>query len=353
MAFVKPFIKSKKKLKVGINGFGRIGRLAFRVLYERSDEFEVVAVNDLTNDPTIEYLLEFDTTFGRFAGKIDPGAPEGEFFVDGRRVAVFSERDPKKLKWGDFGVDIVLDSTGVFRSSDLLQAHLDGGAKRVVLSAPAKGNIDATIVMGVNHESLTADHKIVSNASCTTNCLAPVAKILNDTFGGIQKGFMTTVHAYTNDQRILDLPHRDLRRARGAGNNIIPTTTGATAAVGKVIPDLAGKLNGLSMRVPVPDGSIVDLTAILGKSASAKDINEAFKAAAEGPLKNLLFLETKPLVSSDIIGNSHSCIVDALSTATIQEDMVKVLAWYDNEWGYSNRVADLMALMANLADLGA
>jgi glyceraldehyde 3-phosphate dehydrogenase len=348
MAFVKPFIRSNKKLRIGINGFGRIGRLVFRVLYERPDEFEVVAVNDLTNDPTIEYLLEFDTTFGRFKGKIDPGAPQGEFFVDGRRVVVFSERSPANLKWGDHGVDIVLDSTGVFRTSELLQPHITAGAKRVVLSAPAKGAIDATIVMGVNHDSLTKDHKIVSNASCTTNCLAPLAKILHEQFGGIQKGFMTTVHAYTNDQRILDLPHRDLRRARGANNNIIPTTTGATAAVGKVIPELAGKLSGLSMRVPVPDGSIVDFTAQLGQKTSAKQLNEAFRAAANGALENLLFFESKPIVSSDIIGNSHSSIIDSLSTATIQDDLVKVLAWYDNEWGYSNRVADLMAQMANL-----
>jgi glyceraldehyde 3-phosphate dehydrogenase len=348
MAFVRPFIRSEKKLRIGINGFGRIGRLVFRVLYDRADEFEVVAVNDLTNDPTIEYLLQFDTTFGRFKGKIDPGEPKGEFFVDGRRVAVFSERDPAKLKWGDHGVDIVLDSTGVFRTNELLQPHIDAGAKRVVLSAPAKGNIDATIVMGVNHDSLTKDHKIVSNASCTTNCLAPVAKLLNDEFGGILKGFMTTVHAYTNDQRILDLPHRDLRRARGANNNIIPTTTGATDAVGKVIPSLAGKLSGLSMRVPVPDGSIIDFTAQVGRKTTAKEINDCFRAAGEGPLKNLLYYETHPIVSSDIIGNPHSSVVDSLSTATILDDMVKVLAWYDNEWGYSNRVADLMAHMANL-----
>lgn len=348
-AYVQPARRSEKKLRIGINGFGRIGRNVFRILYDRPDEFEVVAVNDLTNDPTIEYLLEFDTTFGRFKGKIDPGAPQGEFFVDGRRIEVFSERDPANLKWKDHGVDIVVDSTGVFRNSDLLKAHIEAGAKKVVLSAPAKGGpIDATIVMGVNDEDLTHAHKIVSNASCTTNCLAPIAKVLHEQFGGIQKGFMTTVHAFTNDQRILDLPHRDLRRARGAANNIIPTTTGATKAVGQVIPELDGKLQGLSMRVPVPDGSVVDLTVELGKSVSVDDVNQALKAASEGHLKNILGYEDKPIVSSDIIGVPFSSVLDSLTTAVVADNLVKILAWYDNEWGYSNRVADLMAAMGNL-----
>ncbi len=349
MQLVKPFVKAERKIRVGINGFGRIGRVVFRILYERPDEFEVVAVNDLTNDPTIEYLLEWDTTFGRFRGEIDPGKPEGEFFVDGRRVAVYSERDPGKIPWSDHQVDIVMDSTGVFRDREKLLPHIEqGGAKKVVLSAPAKGPVDRTVVLGVNHEQLTKDDRFVSNASCTTNCLAPIAKILHEQFGGIIKGCMTTVHAFTNDQRILDLPHKDLRRARGAANNIIPTTTGAAKAVGVVLPELAGRLHGISMRVPVPDGSIVDLTCELGADTTAEALNAAFKAAADGPLKNLLGYVDKPIVSHDIVGDSHSSVIDALSTHVTGGNMVKVLAWYDNEWGYSNRMCDLMALMANL-----
>lgn len=347
MATVLAAVRSEKKLRIGINGFGRIGRIVFRVLYERPDEFEVVAVNDLTNDSTIEYLLEFDTTFGRFKGKIDPGAPKGEFFVDGRRVAVYSEKDPKAIPWKDHGVDIVMDSTGVFRSMDKLKAHLEGGAKKVVLSAPPKGNLDAMIVMGVNDGLLKAEHKIVSNASCTTNCLAPIVKILHREFG-IVKGLMTTVHAFTNDQRILDLPHDDLRRARGAANNIIPTTTGAASAVGQVIPELAGRLDGLSMRVPVPDGSVVDLTAQMSRKVTEEEVIEALRQASKGELLNILAFEDKPVVSSDVIGCPYSSVFDSPLTAVIQGDMLKVVAWYDNEWGYSNRVADLMAKMGNL-----
>ena len=349
MAHVTPTVRSPRKVKVGINGFGRIGRLVFRVLYERPDEFEVVAVNDLTNDPTIEYLLDYDTTFGRFAGKIEPGAPQGEFFVDGRRVAVFSESDPARIPWAEHGVELVLDSTGAFRNSEALRPHIDkGGARRVVLSAPAKkGPIDATVVLGVNDDILTAEHRIVSNASCTTNCLAPVAKLLHERCG-IVRGTMTTVHAFTNDQRILDLPHKDLRRARGAANNIIPTTTGAAVAVGQVIPALAGKLDGLSMRVPVPDGSIVDATFVVEKATSADELNAMFREAAEGAMKGILGWTDRPVVSSDIIGDPRSAVVDGLSTAVMDGTLVKVLAWYDNEWGYSNRVADLLAKLVTL-----
>jgi glyceraldehyde 3-phosphate dehydrogenase len=352
MATVGPFFKSARKLRVGINGFGRIGRILFRVLEQRKDEFEVVAVNDLTNDPTIEYLLEYDTTFGRFPGRIEAGAPSGEFLCDGRRVAVFSERDPAALRWADYGVEVVVDSTGVFRNAELLRPHIEqGGARRVVLSAPAKGGaIDATVVMGVNHTELTSEHHIVSNASCTTNCLAPVAKLLHDSFGGIVRGFMTTVHAYTNDQRILDLPHRDLRRARGAANNIIPTTTGAASAVGLVLPALAGKLDGLSMRVPVPDGSIIDLTVEVGEETTAAEVNEVFREAAQGAYENVLAFTQQPIVSSDIIGDPHSATIDGLSTAVMDGRLLKVLAWYDNEWGYSNRLADLVAYVSSLSD---
>lgn len=339
-------VRAKKKVRVGINGFGRIGRLFFRIAHARREELEVVWVNDLTDDPTMEYLLRYDTVFGRFEGAIDPGG-RGEFFVDGKRVLVTGEKDPAGIKWGDLGVDIVLESTGHFRSKDKAAKHLAGGAKKVIISSPAKGEVDATVVIGVNHEILGPQHRIVSNASCTTNALAPVAKVLDDAFG-IRRGLMTTVHAFTNDQRLLDLPHDALRRARAAANNIVPTSTGAASAVGEVLPRLKGKLNGLSMRVPVPDGSIVDLTADLAKKVSEDEINDALKKASLGPLKGILACETDEIVSSDVIGRPESSIVDVPSTMVLDGDMAKVMAWYDNEWGYANRCADLAALLSNL-----
>jgi glyceraldehyde 3-phosphate dehydrogenase len=345
-AKVGAVIRAKKKVRVGINGFGRIGRLFFRIAYARPEELEVVWVNDLTDDPTMEYLLKYDTVFGRFDGKLDPGG-KGEFFIDGKRVLVTGEKDPANLKWGDLGVDIVLESTGHFRSKDKAAKHLAGGAKKVIISAPAKGEVDATVVIGVNHEQLTGAHRIVSNASCTTNALAPMAKVLDDAFG-IRRGLMTTVHAFTNDQRLLDLPHDALRRARAAANNIVPTTTGAASAVGEVLPRLKGKLDGLSMRVPVPDGSIVDLTADLNAKPSDEEINAALRKAAEGPMKGILACEPDEIVSSDVIGRPESSVIDLQSTMTIDGDMAKVMAWYDNEWGYSNRCADLAALLSNV-----
>ena len=343
MAHVTPTVRSPRKVKVGINGFGRIGRLVFRVLYERPDEFEVVAVNDLTNDPTIEYLLDYDTTFGRFAGKIEPGAPQGEFFVDGRRVAVFSESDPARIPWAEHGVELVLDSTGAFRNSEALRPHIDkGGARRVVLSAPAKkGPIDATVVLGVNDDILTAEHRIVSNASCTTNCLAPVAKLLHERCG-IVRGTMTTVHAFTNDQRLAAKPHSDPRRSRAAAQNIIPTTTGAAKAVGVVLPNLKGRLDGIALRVPVPDGSVVQLVTEMNEDVTCDGVRAAMKEAAEGPMKGIMQYSNDPLVSTDILGNPHSSIFDANYTQVTNGKILNTMAWYDNEWGYSNRVCDLI-----------
>ena len=343
---VGPVIKAKRKIRVGINGFGRIGRLFFRIAHLRRDELEVVHVNDLTDDPTMEYLLKYDSVFGRFEGDLDPGG-RGEFFVDGNRVLVTNEKDPAAIRWGDLGVEVVLESTGAFRSRDKAAKHLVGGAKKVVLSAPAKGEVDATVVIGVNHGRLTSEHKIVSNASCTTNALAPVALVLHQAFG-IRRGLMTTVHAFMNDQRLLDLPHDALRRARAAPNNIVPTTTGAATAVGEVLPQLKGKLDGISMRVPVPDGSLVDLTCDLERRVTAAEINDALRIASEGGLEGILDYTHDELVSSDVIGEPASAIVDAASTTVMDGDMAKVIAWYDNEWGYSNRCADLVALLANL-----
>jgi glyceraldehyde 3-phosphate dehydrogenase len=339
------YVKAQRKLKIGINGFGRIGRLAFRVMCARSEEFEVVWVNDLTDDPTLEYLLKYDTVHGRFEGELEPGGL-GEFFIDGRRVLVTSERDPRQIKWGDLGVDVVLECTGVFRKRDKAAMHLEGGAKRVALSAPAQGEIDATVVFGVNEEVILPEHKIVSNASCTTNALAPVAKIIDENFG-LVRGMMTTIHAFTNNQRLLDLPHKKFRRARAAPNNIVPTTTGAATAVGLVLPGLAGKLSGMSVRVPVPDGSLVDLVVECEKSVSVEAVNAAFKAASEGPMKHVLGYTADEVVSSDIVGEPESSIVDSLSTE-VQGSLLKVLTWYDNEWGYSNRLVDLAAHLGNL-----
>ena len=339
-------IRANRKVRVGINGFGRIGRLFFRIAHARADEFEVVQVNDLTTDPTMEYLLKYDSVFGRFDGSVEAGGP-GEFFVDGRRVLVTGEKDPAAIGWGKLGVDVVLEATGVFRSRDKAAKHLEAGAKKVVISAPAKGDVDATVVVGVNHEVLTSKSVIVSNASCTTNCLAPIAQVLHREFG-IRRGFMTTVHAFTNDQRLLDLPHDALRRARAAANNIVPTTTGAATAVGEVLPELAGRLDGLSIRVPVPDGSLVDLTADLDRKVSAEEINACLRAAADGPFKGILDFTMDEIVSTDVVGEPCSSLVDGASTTVLDGDMAKVLAWYDNEWGYSNRCADLIAHLANL-----
>jgi glyceraldehyde 3-phosphate dehydrogenase len=326
-------------IKVGINGFGRIGRLVFRSGWARKD-IEFVALNDLTDVNTNAHLLKYDSVHGKFPGKVEAAA-DG-IVVDGKVIKVLSERDPGSLPWGDLGVDVVIESTGVFRTRDKIEKHLQAGAKKVILTVPAKGEIDATIVLGVNDADLKPEHKIVSNASCTTNCLAPVAKVLNDSFG-IKRGWMTTIHAYTNDQRILDLVHSDLRRARAAAQALIPTTTGAAKAVGKVIPALNGKLDGIAMRAPIADGSVVDLVAEIGKNATVEEINAAMKAAAEGPLQGILEYCEDPIVSADVIDNPASSIFDALSTSVMDGNFVKVLSWYDNEWGYSNRVVDLIA----------
>ncbi len=328
--------------RVAINGFGRIGRLVYRAL-RQVDGAEVVAVNDLTDAPTLAHLLKYDSVHGRFDGEV---AAEGDSIrVEGKPLKVLSERSPNELPWRDLGVDIVVESTGIFRKRAQLQTHIDAGAKKVVLTVPAKDAIDNMVVLGVNDDTLRADQDIVSNASCTTNCLSPMAKVLNDTFG-ISAGLMTTIHGYTNDQRILDLPHSDLRRARSAAINLIPTTTGAARAVGKIIPDLEGKLNGMAVRVPVPDGSLTDLTAKLARPATIEAINGAMKAAAEGPLAGILAYTEDPIVSSDVVGDPHSCIFDAASTDVIDGTLVKVIGWYDNEWGYSMRVAEMVGRLA-------
>lgn len=326
-------------IKVAINGFGRIGRLVFKASQAKED-IEFVAVNDLTDAKTLAHLLKYDSVHGRFPGKVEVSGDN--IVVNGKEIKVLSEKDPAKLPWGEMGVDVVIESTGIFRTADKISKHFEAGAKKVILTVPAKGEIDATIVLGVNDDELKPEHKIVSNASCTTNCLAPVAKVLNDNFG-LKRGWMTTVHAYTNDQRILDLPHSDLRRARAAGVSLIPTTTGAAKAVGKVIPDLNGKLDGIAMRAPICDGSVVDLVVELEKDVTAEEINNAVKAAAEGPMKGILEYCEDPVVSVDIIDNPASSIFDALSTSVMDGNFVKILTWYDNEWGYSNRVVDLIS----------
>jgi len=328
-------------VKIGINGFGRIGRLVFRA-GEKRPEMEIVAINDLMDAKTNAHLLKYDSVHGTYEGDVKAGDEYIE--AGGRTVKVFAEKDPSKLPWGDLGVDIVIESTGVFRSKEKASAHLAGGAKKVIITAPGK-NEDITIVMGVNEKKYDpANHHIISNASCTTNCLAPVAKVLMDSFG-IRRGLMTTVHSYTNDQRILDLAHSDLRRARAAGMSMIPTTTGAASAVALVLPELKGKLNGFAMRVPTPNVSVVDFVADLEKKATAEDVNNALRAAAEGPLSGILAYTQEELVSHDFNHDPHSSIVDGLCTMVIDSDMVKVIAWYDNEWGYSNRVCDLACLM--------
>ena len=324
------------KIKVAINGFGRIGRLTFRALLGR-DNVEIVAINDLTDNKTLAHLLKYDSVHGRFNGTVS--YDENSLTVNGQHIVALAERDPKLLPWGKMGVDIVLESTGRFVDEAGAGQHITAGAKKVVISAPATGNIP-TVVLGVNEDTLTGSETIISNASCTTNCLAPMAKVLNDTFG-IEKGYITTVHAYTSDQNLQDAPHKDLRRARAAAYSIIPTSTGAAKAVGLVLPELKGKLDGLAMRVPVPDGSMTDLTVILKREVTKQEINDALKAAAEGPLKGIIEYATDPLVSIDIVGNPHSCIFDSELTSA-NGTLAKVIGWYDNEIGYSTRTADLI-----------
>jgi glyceraldehyde 3-phosphate dehydrogenase len=330
-------------IQVGINGFGRIGRSVFRIISDR-DDIEVVAINDLFDNEQLAYLLKYDTVMGIF--RKDVRAEVDAMYVDDQKIVMTEHRDPAEIPWKELGVRFVIESTGVFRNRDPLLKHLQDGAEKVILTVPPKDEIDATIVMGVNDDQLKPEQQIVSNASCTTNCLAPIGKILDDSFG-IEEGFITTVHAYTNDQRLADVPHKDFRRSRAAGENIIPTTTGAAKAVGKVLPQLQGKLDGLAMRVPVPDGSIVDLVCRLSKPASRAEVNNAVREAAEGRMQKILEYSEAPLVSSDIIGNPHSSIFDALSTKSENDGYVRILSWYDNEWGYSNRVVDLIEMMAD------
>lgn len=323
--------------KVGINGFGRIGRLVFRALIDNPN-VEIVKINDLTDNATLAHLLRWDTMHGPFKGTVE--SDDNSLTVNGKKIHASAERNPEALGWGDLGVDIVIESTGVFRTREKAAMHITAGAKKVVISAPAAGAVDLTVVLGVNDSDLTSGMEVLSNASCTTNCLAPMAKVLNDSFG-IVSGYMTTIHGYTADQNLQDGPHKDLRRARAAAVNIIPTSTGAAVAVGLVLPELNGKLDGFAARVPVADGSLTDLTAVLSRETTAEEINAAMQAAAEGPLKGILQYSTDPLVSADIVGNPHSCIFDSGLTKA-NGTLVKIVGWYDNEWGYSNRVADLV-----------
>lgn len=332
-------------IRVGINGFGRIGRNVFRVAHADPD-IEIVGINDLTDAATLAHLLKYDSVHGRFPGEVK--STENSIVVDGKSVRVFAEKDPSKLPWGAIGADYVVESTGIFRSRDKAQLHIDAGAKKVIISAPAKGE-DITIVMGVNHDKYDpAKHHIISNASCTTNCLAPVVKVLDDTFG-VVRGLMTTVHSYTNDQRILDLPHQDVRRARAAALNIIPTSTGAAVAVGLVLPHLNGKLDGYSLRVPTPDVSILDLVCELKRNTDAEGINAALRRAAQEELRGILRVVDEELVSQDFLDDPHSSIVDSALTTVLDGNFAKVTAWYDNEWGYSVRVVDLVKYIATQA----
>ncbi len=328
--------------RVAINGFGRIGRSLCRILTSRPG-VRLVAVNDIADPEMLAYLLKYDTVMGTF--EMEVGSGEGSLLVGSTEARLLAEKEPGRLPWKELEVDVVIESTGRFRKRAEIEKHLEAGAKRVILTVPAKDAIDATIVMGVNDAMLKPEHRIISNASCTTNCLAPMAMVLDEAFG-IRRGLMTTIHAYTNDQRLADVPHKDLRRSRAAAENIIPTTTGAAAAVGKVLPRLAGKLDGIAMRVPVPDGSVVDLVAELESPAGRDAINAAMEEAAAGPLRGILEYSTVPLVSSDIIKNPHSSIFDALSTQVVGDRFAKVISWYDNEWGYSCRVADLIERVA-------
>lgn len=333
-------------IRIGINGFGRIGRVVYRIAYN-DPEIEFVAVNDLTDAAMLGHLLKYDSTHGRFQGTVE--AKDKALVVDGKELKVTAEKDPASLPWSDLGVDVVLESTGAFRTRDTIGKHLAAGAKKVLLSVPSKSpdDVDATVVLGVNDADLTADVKIVSNASCTTNCLAPMVKAVNDAIG-IEEGLMTTIHSYTNDQRILDFPHKDKRRSRSAAVNIIPTTTGAAKAIGLVIPELKGKMNGMAIRTPTCNGSIVDLVVILKKDASVEAVNDAVKAAAEGSMKGILAYCEDPIVSTDIIGDPHSSIFDSLLTMKIGERMIKMVSWYDNEYAYSCRCVDLFKMMAAL-----
>jgi glyceraldehyde 3-phosphate dehydrogenase len=331
---------------IAINGFGRIGRLVFRGLVEH-DDINIVAINDITDIKTLAHLLKYDSCHRPFKYPVE--ATENGIIVKGHEIKIFAKKDPAELPWKDLGVEVVIESTGLFLDRASAEKHLAAGAKKVLLTAPPKGEVDAIVVLGVNQDILTPNHKIVSNASCTTNCLAPVAKVLHETFG-IDSAFMTTIHSYTNDQRVLDLPHKDLRRARAAALNMIPTTTGAAKATGMVIPALKGKFDGISVRVPTPTGSLVDLTVNIQRETTKEEINAAMKAAAEGPMKGILQYTEDPIVSSDIIGNSHSSIFDADATMVLgkQGKVIKVLSWYDNEWGYSMRVVDLLKLLLTL-----
>ncbi len=334
--------------KVAINGFGRIGRAIARIIAARKGDMEVVAINDLADAKSLAHLFKYDTVMGRWEGTVE--AKGDGIVINGKAIKVLAEKNPAELPWKDMGVKIVVESTGIFRTKESPKGgygdHLKAGAERVVLTVPAKDDIDATIVLGVNDEMLTKDAQCVSNASCTTNCLAPISKVLNDTFG-IEKGLMTTIHAYTNDQKVADMIHSDLRRARAAAMNIIPTSTGAAKAIGKVIPELDGKLDGFALRVPVPVGSVVDLVAIVKKEATVEIVNAAMKAAAEGPMKGILIYCDEPIVSSDIIKHTGSSIFDSLCTM-VKGNMVKVVSWYDNEWGYSNRTVDIMERLAKM-----
>jgi glyceraldehyde 3-phosphate dehydrogenase (phosphorylating) len=328
---------------IAINGFGRIGRLVFRELFERN-EFTICAINDLTDAKTLAHLLKRDSVQGTF--KHDIKVIDGAISVDGQEINIYAERDPEKLPWGDLAIDVVIESTGVFRSKAAAGKHLTAGAKRVIISAPAKDEVDATVVLGVNQEVLKPEHQIVSNASCTTNCLAPVMKVLTDNFE-VESAFMTTIHSYTSDQRLLDFPHSDLRRARAAAMNIIPTTTGAASATGKVIPVLKGKIDGMAVRVPTPTGSLVDLCVVLDRETTIEEINKLMKDAADGALKGILEYSEEPLVSTDIIGNPASSIFDSKVTM-VNGNLIKILSWYDNEWGYSCRVVDLVKYLSEL-----
>ena len=326
-------------MKVGINGFGRIGRQVFRILHSRG--VEVALINDLTDNKTLAHLLKYDSIYGRFPGEV--AYDDQYLYVDGKAIRATAVKDPKEIPWAEAGVGVVIESTGVFTNADKAKAHLEGGAKKVIITAPAKGE-DITIVMGVNHEAYDpSQHHIISNASCTTNSLAPVMKVLEEAFG-VEKALMTTVHSYTNDQRVLDLPHKDLRRARAAAINIIPTTTGAAKATALVLPSLKGRFDGMALRVPTPTGSISDITALLKREVTAEEVNAALKAAAEGPLKGILAYTEDEIVLQDIVMDPHSSIVDAKLTKALG-NMAKVFAWYDNEWGYANRVADLVELV--------
>jgi len=334
--------------KVAINGFGRIGRAVARIIIQRQGELELVAINDLADAKSLAHLFKYDTVMGKWNGTVEVG--DGELIINGKSIKVLGVRNPAELPWKDMGVTIAVESTGIFRTKESPKGgygdHLKAGAKKVVLTVPAKDDIDATVVLGVNDDAITADTECISNASCTTNCLAPLSKALNDAFG-IEKGLMVTVHGYTNDQNVCDQIHSDLRRARAAAQNIIPTTTGAAKAVGKVIPELNGKLDGYALRVPVITGSCVDLVADLKKEVTKEEVNAALKAASEGPLKGILAYCDEPIVSSDIIGDAHSSIFDSLCTMT-QGKTVKVVSWYDNEWGYSNRTVDIMEKVAKI-----